>query len=115
MISLNTDNLFKIGVIIILGYLIYKINNKTQEMMTVVSSENVDFDKITILPICKNMTPDSLLAAYDFDIDRLSAVLISLKINPDLMRDKKNYPKISSYLIAKGLLTEYDCIEKTKK
>jgi hypothetical protein len=55
------------------------------------------------------MTPDALLQAFDFDVDRLSAVLVSLEINPNVLRDKALYPKLASLLIQKGLLPADKC------
>lgn len=113
---LTSDNIFKVVVIGILVYLVYIVSfrKNSYEMMTVISPDS-PLDKIEVLPFCKDMNPDSLLAAFDFDIDRLSAVLVSLKIDPDIMRNKANYPKISSYLVSKGLLTEFDCVVKPQK
>lgn len=91
-------------VVLLLSYITYVIISKSKSKEGFLSLDAVD-----TLPICLNMTPDSLLQAFDFDIDRLSAVLISLEINPNILRNKSLYPKLATLLIQRGLLQADKC------
>lgn len=97
----NTNFYFFI-IIALLAYIIYVLSAKTKEGF-------LSLDTVDVLPNCVNMTPDSLLSAFDFDIDRLSAVLVSLDINPNILREKEQYPKLASLLVQKGLLQADRC------
>jgi len=99
---LENTKLYFFIVITLLGYIIYLLSYKSQEGF-------LSLDSVNVLPNCSNMTPDALLRAFDFDVDRLSAVLVSLEINPNVLRDKALYPKLASLLIQRGLLRPDKC------
>lgn len=71
--------------------------------------EGFSGDEVVVLESCRNMTADKLLEAYDYDIDRLSAILVTLEIPVKALRDVNSYPKIASLLVSKGLLSEEKC------
>lgn len=97
----NTNVYFFI-IIALLAYVIYILTAKSKEGF-------LSLDTVDVLPNCANMTPDTLLQAFDFDIDRLSAVLVSLEVNPNVLREKEQYPKLASLLVQKGLLNANRC------
>lgn len=101
----DNQNLYFMIIIALLGYIIYMMMNKPKQ------EGFLSLDDVTVLPSCANLTADTLLKAFDFDIDRLSGVLVSLEINPNILKDKSVYPKLASLLIQKGLLREDKCME----
>jgi hypothetical protein len=98
----ENTNIYFFIIISLLAYIIYLLTYKSKEGF-------LSLDTVDVLPNCSNMSPDSLLQAFDFDVDRLSAVLVSLEINPNVLRDKTLYPKLASLLIQKGLLPADKC------
>ena len=98
---------YNIALLAILGllvYIIYLLRKPRQEGYA-------SLNDVQIHPSCTAMTADTLLKAFEFDIDRLSAVLVSLEVNPNILRDTSVYPKVASLLISKGLLREEKCKE----
>jgi hypothetical protein len=89
-------------VVALLMCIVYILTSKSRESF--VSLDNVD-----LLPSCSKITPSTLLQAFDFDINKLSNVLIDIEIDPSALRNTQNYPKIASLLIQKGLLKQDTC------
>lgn len=100
------NNLFMIAVgllIVAVAYLYYEKHTQP------VAQQIEGFTDIAVVESCKDITPDKLLESFDYDVDRLSAVLVSLDIPAKALREVSNYPKIASLLISKGLLKEEKC------
>jgi hypothetical protein len=89
-------------VVALLICIVYMLTFKSKESF--VSLETVD-----LLPACANITPSTLLQAFDFDINKLSNALIDIEVDPSILRNTENYPKIASLLIQKGLLKQDTC------
>ena len=77
------------------------------------SQENLEdvnpLDSIEILDGCKDMTVEKLVSFYGDNYENLINAFVLNNIPIDAIRDVTQYPKIASYLVKKGYITEDMC------
>lgn len=60
--------------------------------------ETFQLDNISVLPQCKDMTPEKLFAMFDRDMTKMSDTLVKHNIPMSAIKNPTYYPQIASML-----------------